>query len=76
MNHHVTRSYFGSQMKILRLVWIVCKPDRSPARSLQRYLTEGRTHPARCLAKQAVVLLEPKVGVVIWPNDNSRSLKS
>jgi hypothetical protein len=50
---------------------IACTSDRSPARSLRQYLTEGRRHTARCLAKKAVVLLEPKVGVVIWrPNDN------
>jgi hypothetical protein len=56
---------------------IACTPERSPARSLQQYLTEGRTDTARHLAKKAVVLLEPKVGVVIWrPNDNSRPLRS
>ena len=48
---------------------IACTPGRSPARSLQQYLTEGRTHTARCLAEKAVVLLQPKLGVVIWLND-------
>jgi hypothetical protein len=63
----------------LLLKSIACTPDSSPIHSLQRYLTEGRTDTARCLAKKAVVLLEPieQVGAVVWqPNDNSRSLKS
>ena len=48
---------------------IACTPDRSPTRSLQHYLTEGRTQTARYLAEKAVVLLEPKVAVIWRPND-------
>jgi hypothetical protein len=70
--------FIGRKVDLL-LKSIACTPDRSPRRSLQQYLAEGRTHTARCLAKKAVVLLEPieQVGAVVWqPNDNSRSLKS
>ena len=52
---------------------IPCTPDRSAERSLQRYLTKRRTHTARCLAKKAIVLLEPieqMRAVIWWPNDN------
>jgi len=55
---------------------IACTPDRTPARSLRHYLTEERTDTARCLSKQAIVSLEPKVAVIWRPNDNSRSVKS
>jgi hypothetical protein len=54
---------------------IACTPDSSPTHSLQRYLTEGRTDTARCLAQKPVVLLEPieQVSIVAWqPNGHSR----
>lgn len=34
---------------------------------LRRYLREGKTKTARLLAGNAVVLLEPKCGMVVWP---------
>lgn len=37
-----------------------------PAAAVRRYLREGRTQTARLLAAQAVVLLEPGLGTVIW----------
>jgi hypothetical protein len=48
---------------------IHCLPDSSPIASLQRYLLEGRTKTARCLAQQAVVLIEPTqlLGATAWP---------
>jgi hypothetical protein len=55
---------------------IACTPDRDPTRSLQHYLTKRRTQTARCLAKKAVVLLEPveQMGTVAWqPYDTSPS---
>ena len=48
---------------------IDCAPGSGPIASLQRYLTETPTKTARCLAKKAVVLIEPSrlLGVVAWP---------
>lgn len=41
--------------------------DEVAEKSIQRYLTEGKTMTARLLAAKAVVLLEPNCGKVIWP---------
>jgi hypothetical protein len=48
---------------------IHCPPESSPIALLQRYLSEGRTETARCLAQKAVVLIEPAelLGVTAWP---------
>jgi hypothetical protein len=42
--------------------------DRDPEASLHQYLTQGRTKTARCLAGQAVVIIEPPNfrGRVVW----------
>lgn len=34
---------------------------------LSRYLQQGKTKTAKLLAKQAVVLLEPNCGEIVWP---------
>jgi len=39
-----------------------------PASALRRYLQRGRTETARCLAKKAIVLLEPQCGLLVWPD--------
>ena len=48
---------------------ITCPPGNKPILSLQRYLTEGRTKTARCLAEKAVVIIEPSRlrGKLVWP---------
>jgi hypothetical protein len=42
--------------------------DRDPLASLFQYLTQGRTDTARCLADQAIVIIEPPnfEGKVAW----------
>jgi hypothetical protein len=41
--------------------------DEYPVEALRRYLREQRTNTARHLAAQAVVLLNPACGDIIWP---------
>lgn len=45
----------------------------NPVMSLRRYLTEGLTESARCLAEKALILLEPAhlLGTVVWPEKSS-----
>jgi hypothetical protein len=50
--------------------------DRAhPVETLQRYLRQGSTESARCLAKKAVILLEPAplLGTVVWPMASRQS---
>lgn len=49
-----------------------CEPNDNPVRIVQAYLSEGRTHSARCLAEKPVVLLVPpgRCGQIIWPMGN------
>jgi hypothetical protein len=60
--------FIGRRVDLL-LKSIVCSPDADPVTALQQYLAEGRTETARCLAKKAVVLIEPAelLGFVAWP---------
>jgi hypothetical protein len=48
---------------------IHCRLGSDPVEALRRYLGESRTKSASCLAKKAVVIIEPKRlrGSVVWP---------
>lgn len=43
-----------------------------PVHAVRRYLRQQRTATARLLAEQAVIMLEPHCGTVIWPPAKQR----
>ena len=65
--HPVDQGYLGRRIDVFGRS--IGGPAGGPVELLREYLSSGRTKSARCLAKEAVVLLEPAHlrGAVVWP---------
>jgi hypothetical protein len=62
------RGYTGRRMNLLgRALNVLVGADLTE--SLRRYLKSPKTGTSRELGKKAVVLLEPRMGEIVWPAD-------